>query len=78
MWNITELHWCSYVEIQSQSGAILLAGSGSVLQLVSQKVAEQRSLARGSLFINSEPTRKKSVKHVKVEYIYECKHCFKM
>lgn len=59
MWNITELHWCSYVEIQSQSGAIVLAGSGSVFQLVSQKVADQRSLARGSLFINSEPTRKK-------------------
>lgn len=49
MWNITKLHWCSYVEVQSQSGAIVLAGSGSVLQLVSQKVAEQRSLARGSL-----------------------------
>lgn len=78
MWNVTELHWCSYVEIQSQSGAIVLAGSGSVFQLVSQKVAEQRSLTRRSLFINREPTRKKSEACQRVEYIYECKHCFKM
>lgn len=73
MWNVTELHWCSYVEIQSQSGAIVLAGSGSVLQLVSRKVAEQRSL-----FINSEPTRK----HVKewsismnVNIVSRCNQC---